>query len=223
MAEKRISELTAKGSNLQSTDLIEVSVSAGGGAYVTRYITGAEITGAVSSANFANTNLTFTANRTHDADGYNLTFNDIGDVKYNSEVLGYLMGFYDIGNGRPELIIDCAAGGQSIFHYRNNTTDVAVYKTVGSSHWMQVREYQLRDLSTNNIHNVKNTSGEWVFDNDNTGTITPETDVRAKFIAASGKTALKTVGKVNFNTLPTSATGLASGDLWNDSGTIKIV
>lgn len=72
MAEKRISELTPKGSNLQSTDLLEVSVSIGGGLYQTRYVTGSEIQGSVISLNFANTNLTFTGNRTHDLDGYTL-------------------------------------------------------------------------------------------------------------------------------------------------------
>jgi len=30
-------------------------------------------------------------------------------------------------------------------------------------------------------------------------------------------------GKVNFSSLPTSSSGLSSGDLWNDSGTVKIV
>jgi hypothetical protein len=30
-------------------------------------------------------------------------------------------------------------------------------------------------------------------------------------------------GKINMSALPTSSTGLASGDLWNDSGTVKIV
>lgn len=30
-------------------------------------------------------------------------------------------------------------------------------------------------------------------------------------------------GKVNFGALPTSSTGLSSGDVWNDSGTLKIV
>jgi hypothetical protein len=29
--------------------------------------------------------------------------------------------------------------------------------------------------------------------------------------------------KANFSALPTSATGLRTGDIWNDSGTIKVV
>jgi hypothetical protein len=32
-----------------------------------------------------------------------------------------------------------------------------------------------------------------------------------------------TAGRVRFENLPTSATGLSSGDIWNDGGTLKIV
>lgn len=35
--------------------------------------------------------------------------------------------------------------------------------------------------------------------------------------------ALLTDGRVQLSNLPTSATGLSIGELWNDSGTIKIV
>jgi hypothetical protein len=43
MANIKISELTPKGANLASTDLLEISESAGGGTYVTKSITGAQI------------------------------------------------------------------------------------------------------------------------------------------------------------------------------------
>lgn len=43
MANIKISELTPKGANLASTDLLEISQSAGGGTYVTKSITGAQI------------------------------------------------------------------------------------------------------------------------------------------------------------------------------------
>lgn len=43
MANKKISELTPKGSALSATDLLEVSVDAGGGTYTTASITGQEI------------------------------------------------------------------------------------------------------------------------------------------------------------------------------------
>lgn len=42
MAEVKISQLTAKGSNLASTDLVMISEVSGGG-YVSKYVTGAEI------------------------------------------------------------------------------------------------------------------------------------------------------------------------------------
>lgn len=43
MAEKKISQLTAKGTALATTDLLVVSESAGGGSYVTKSVTGANI------------------------------------------------------------------------------------------------------------------------------------------------------------------------------------
>jgi hypothetical protein len=47
-----------------------------------------------------------------------------------------------------------------------------------------------------------------------------------KFAAGGSSTAQMTIksnGRINMSSLPTSSTGLATGDLWNDSGTIKIV
>ena len=35
--------------------------------------------------------------------------------------------------------------------------------------------------------------------------------------------SIKSDGKINFSSLPTSATGLSAGDIWNDGGTLKIV
>lgn len=43
MAEKKISQLTAKGSNLEETDLFIISKSDGSGGYDTKYLTGAEL------------------------------------------------------------------------------------------------------------------------------------------------------------------------------------
>ena len=44
MAEKKISQLTAKGSNLEETDLFIISKSDGSGGYDTKYLSGAELT-----------------------------------------------------------------------------------------------------------------------------------------------------------------------------------
>jgi len=34
---------------------------------------------------------------------------------------------------------------------------------------------------------------------------------------------IKSDGKINFSSLPTSSAGLSTGDIWNDGGTLKIV
>jgi hypothetical protein len=39
----------------------------------------------------------------------------------------------------------------------------------------------------------------------------------------SSKMRISSDGKINFSSLPTSASGLSSGDIWNDGGTLKIV
>ncbi len=47
-----------------------------------------------------------------------------------------------------------------------------------------------------------------------------------KFAAGGSSTAhmtIKSNGRINMSSLPTSATGLSAGDLWNDGGTLKIV
>lgn len=49
MANIKISQLTPKGANLASTDLLEISEDAGGGTYTTKSITGAEIRAGLQS------------------------------------------------------------------------------------------------------------------------------------------------------------------------------
>jgi hypothetical protein len=55
MANKKISQLTAKGARLAATDLVEISEDAGGGNYVTKSVTGANITGGQIIAAVSNT------------------------------------------------------------------------------------------------------------------------------------------------------------------------
>lgn len=57
MAQK-ISGLTAKGATIADTDLVEVSQSAGGGAYVSRSVTGANIKALVTDANMTTSDIT---------------------------------------------------------------------------------------------------------------------------------------------------------------------
>jgi hypothetical protein len=55
MANKKISQLTAKGARLAATDLVEISESDGAGGYVTKSVTGANITGGQITAAVSNT------------------------------------------------------------------------------------------------------------------------------------------------------------------------
>jgi hypothetical protein len=58
MAEKKISQLTAKGATVADTDLLVVSEAAGGGSYTTKSITGANVKALVTDANLTTTDIT---------------------------------------------------------------------------------------------------------------------------------------------------------------------
>lgn len=177
----------------------------------------------VSSTNLYNTDGTFTGNRTVTGATYNLTFNTLGDLKFNSKTTGYLMGYYDVGNGRPEFVLDGANGNQTWARFRNNGTDIRNTFSVGTSIWEQYREWQVRSIVTNNIHMIRDIEGRWMFANDASGLDTPDTDTRMKIASDGLAFALKTDAKVRMTNLPTSSAGLSTGDLWNDGGTLKIV
>ena len=58
MAEKKFSELTAKGTTIADTDLVAISESAGGGTYTSKSVTGANIKALVTDANLSTTDIT---------------------------------------------------------------------------------------------------------------------------------------------------------------------
>lgn len=58
MAEKKFSELTAKAATIADTDLVAISESAGGGTYVSKSVTGANIKALVTDANLTTTDVT---------------------------------------------------------------------------------------------------------------------------------------------------------------------
>jgi hypothetical protein len=72
-------------------------------------------------------------------------------------------------------------------------------------------------------------SGDGLIFNDTYGDIAILNNVvtgNIKFAAGGSSTAQMTIksnGRINMSSLPTSATGLSAGDLWNDGGTLKIV
>lgn len=58
MAEKKFSQLTAKGATIADTDLVAISESAGGGTYNSKSVTGANIKALVSDANLSTSDIT---------------------------------------------------------------------------------------------------------------------------------------------------------------------
>ena len=58
MAEKKFSDLTAKGAALAATDLVAISEDAGGGTYTSKSVTGANIKALVTDANLTTTDIT---------------------------------------------------------------------------------------------------------------------------------------------------------------------
>jgi hypothetical protein len=57
MADKKISQLTAKGAALAATDLVEIAEDAGGGTYVTKSVTGANIKSGLQATLVSGTNI----------------------------------------------------------------------------------------------------------------------------------------------------------------------
>ena len=96
MATKRISELPAKGATIATTDLVEISEPDGLGGYVSKRVTGAQLG---TDTNFANTNLTLTANRSHDFDGFDMTFTDAHLLVYGSDTQTIYANNSGSGNG----------------------------------------------------------------------------------------------------------------------------
>lgn len=58
MAEKKFSQLTAKAATIADTDLVAISESAGGGTYVSKSVTGANIKALVTDANLVTSDIT---------------------------------------------------------------------------------------------------------------------------------------------------------------------
>jgi len=76
MAEKKISQLTAKGTNLASTDLIPIAESDGLGGYVTKHITGSEVIGGAGSTTIYNGDSSLSGNRIVDLNANALVFDN---------------------------------------------------------------------------------------------------------------------------------------------------
>jgi hypothetical protein len=85
-----------------------------------------------------------------------------------------------------------------------------------------------RNSSTTTLYKINNSSDFFIYNGTASGDISILNDFASgsiKFAAGGSSTAhmtIKSNGRINMSSLPTSATGLSAGDLWNDGGTLKI-
>lgn len=103
MADKKISQLTPKGATLADTDLLIISEDAGGGTYVTKSVTGAQIKAADN--NIYNSDGMLTGDRTVDCDKNVLEF-------ANSNLTGTTV-VLDINQGSIDAVVNNAGTGDS--------------------------------------------------------------------------------------------------------------
>ncbi len=87
MAEKKISQLTAKSANLASTDLIPIAESDGLGGYVTKHVTGAEVVGGAGSTTIYNGDGQLSADRTIDCNSNFLKFSKLEYLYFQSNAV----------------------------------------------------------------------------------------------------------------------------------------
>jgi hypothetical protein len=153
-------------------------------------------------------------------------FNQYANGEWRTKTLnGYFFEFWNYGNNFPAFTMEAPNGGELQQRFRWNDVNKASFAlnsagnifNINTNGNVTLEGRHIIDFVSNNIHFKKSIDGEWLFTNDATALQTPEAGVRALLIASSGQTALKTVGKVNFNSIPTSNVGLVTGDLYIDT------
>jgi hypothetical protein len=153
--------------------------------------------------------------------GYTLSTGELLQVNGTAKITGAT----SIGGN---LSVIKNSGSPSIINVTDgtNTTTTEAYfqATAGTTQgfvlsWGQTKStYKILGAGDVSLYK-SNTAGDVAIFNDGTsGNI--------KFAAGGSSTVhmtIKSNGRINMSSLPTSATGLSAGDLWNDGGTLKIV
>lgn len=231
MAEKRISELTAKGATLGATDLLEISEPDGLGGYVSKRVTGSEVFAGVSTSNFASANLTFTANRTHNINTYELTFDNVGKFTVNGNTKVNTRLSVNANALASARIYSTAPNGEYAGFFES-TDEIALYATSTSGRGIYAISTSgkgIEAISTSSYGGQFKSANNYAVWSQSTGAGTKLS------ILSNGQCDFKDYadtitilklhdgGKVSMPNLPTSAAGLSAGDLWNNGGVINIV
>ena len=236
----KISELSpiALGT-FQSTDLFEVSVDTGGG-FVSRKITGSEMIASIGSSNLGNANLVADANqRTYKLLG-NLSSDTLGILNNSgSKIVEFqgkgqvdLITSLNVGGAVTDITttraVNVLASGSRLGVYVQASSGKAGYFNSTSSYGIHAiggdfgavvsgGSYGLSaDAPVFGVIGSGGTSGGYFSPNGASG-------VGITCIQSPGLYAFKSTGKLNMATLPTSASGLSAGDIWNNAGVLNIV
>jgi hypothetical protein len=158
------------------------------------------------------------------------TFTDSGyrlDVNGTARVSGAaLFGSTSSFGGNMTLAVNQNdATTFQISNANSNASSVVVLNLVSSNGSASIGKRS----NTTAVYRFLNVNDAYIYNSGNSGDIGILNDYASgsiKMGAGGSSTAhftIKSNGRINMSSLPTSATGLSSGDLWNDGGTLKIV
>jgi hypothetical protein len=112
-----------------------------------------------------------------------------------------------------------------ISNANSNASSVVVLNLVSSNGSASIGKRS----NTTAVYRFLNVNDAYIYNSGNSGDIGILNDFASgslKMGAGGSSTAhftIKSNGRINMSSLPTSATGLSAGDIWNDGGTLKIV
>jgi len=167
MADLKISQLTAKGSAIANTDLLEISESDGAGGYVTKSVTGANIIGSKQDTLISGTNIK-TINSTTILGSGNLVIGGVTSVSATTPV---------VATGTTTPVISLASNyGDTLNPYASKTANnilAAPNGTAGVPTFRAIVGADIPTLNQNTTGTASNVTGIVAVANGGTGTATP--------------------------------------------------
>ena len=167
MADIKISQLTAKGSAIANTDLLEISQSDGAGGYVTKSVTGANIIGSKQDTLISGTNIK-TINSNSILGSGNLVIGGVSSVSATTPV---------VATGTTTPVISLASNyGDTLNPYASKTANnilAAPNGTAGVPTFRAIVSADIPTLNQNTTGTADNVTGIVAVANGGTGTATP--------------------------------------------------
>jgi len=168
MADIKISQLTAKGSAIANTDLVEISESDGAGGYITKSVTGANIIGSKQDTLISGTNIKTINSNSILGSGNLVITGGVSSVSATTPV---------VATGTTTPVISLASNyGDTLNPYASKTANNILAAPNGSSGVPTFRAIVGADIPTlnqNTTGTASNVTGIVAVANGGTGTATP--------------------------------------------------